>query len=205
MRIHAAIIILIATLPSLGHALDGWDRDLRDGLLVYRPGSLDDGKTFLYRAVPPESLSGRNLHQWFSAKIAAMQDQLGEPLESWKIKAEKNDHLGAANSYIAPSGEKFSVGYYAGYLNDDQAYIIQMISNQDIWLVLRYGFALDKVAADVRENLPNLSQSPPALTHPATGDRPQKSADREKGPTKTANKPAGRDLLAQIRTAPGDG
>ncbi|MBT3062757.1 MAG: hypothetical protein AB2637_00030 [Candidatus Thiodiazotropha sp.] len=205
MRIHAAIIILIATLPSLGHALDGWDRDLRDGLLVYRPESLDDGKTFLYRAVPPESLSGRNLHQWFSAKIAAMQDQLGEPLESWKIKAEKNDHLGAANSYIAPSGEKFSVGYYAGYLNDDQAYIIQMISNQDIWLVLRYGFALDKVAADVRENLPNLSQSPPALTHPATGDRPQKSADREKGPTKTANKPAGRDLLAQIRTAPGDG
>ncbi|PVV08256.1 MAG: hypothetical protein B6D82_15465 [gamma proteobacterium symbiont of Ctena orbiculata] len=205
MRIHAFIIVLISFLPSLSHALDGWEKDQHNGLLIYRPVSLADGKTFLYRAAPPESLSGRSLRDWFSAKIANMQDQLGEPLERWEIKAEKNDHLGATNSYGAPDGEKFSVGYYAGHLNDDQAYVIQMIANQDIWLLLRYGFAFDKIAADVRESLPTAKLSAPVVTHPATGNLRKRGGKKQERSAKTAKSLTAGELQAQIRTAPGDG
>jgi hypothetical protein len=69
----------------------------QNGQLVYTPKSLADGKTFYYRVSPPESLVRGNLHEWFSAKIRALQDQLGEPLENWNIKREKDDHLGVAH------------------------------------------------------------------------------------------------------------
>jgi hypothetical protein len=153
----------------------------------------------------PESLAGDNLHDWFSAKIVALQGQLGEPLESWNIKPEKNGHLGAANSYIAPDGAKFSVGYYGGQMNNDQAYIIQMISDQDIWLVLRYGFALEKVAVDIRETLPNLKLSTPVMTHPAIGTLKDNSSNRKKKSSITAQSLTASELQAQIRTSPGDG
>ncbi len=206
MRFHTIIIIVLFLInPTFSYALDGWEKGQQNGLLVYTPKSIADGKTFLYRASPPESLAGGNLREWFSAKIVAMQNQLGEPLESWNIKPEENDHLGAANSYIAPDGEKFSVGYYGGQLNDDQAYIIQMISNQDIWLVLRYGFALEKVAADVRESLPKVELSAPVLTHPATVKSRNNSSNKKKKSSKAAKSLTASELQAQIRTAPGDG
>jgi hypothetical protein len=205
MRFHAVVImILLLSFSSYSYALDGWTKDQQNGLWVYTPESLAAEKTFHYRAAPPESLAGRDLHDWFSAKIVAMQNELGEPLEPWSIKAEKNDHLGAANSYRASDGEKFSVGYFGGHLKDDKAYIIQMISSEDFLLMLRYGLAFDTVAADARETLLTAKLSPRAADNPVTGKRLDKEEKINSTPA-SAQSLSYSELQAQIRTAPGEG
>lgn len=138
--------------PQAVSAPKGWNTSTEPGYLIYSPASLKPGKTFMYRAPAPEVLAAEeSMNSWFKRNIEELQRELGEPLEEWKIKTEKNDGLSATSSFTASSGETLSVGYGVWPLDKDRVFLVQMVSSQDVIMVVRYGLAFEKITEDIKQ------------------------------------------------------
>ena len=66
---------------------------------------------------------------------------------------DKKGSNSISNSFIDPSGEKLSVGYQAELLEDDQYFIIQMVTSQDLGMIIRYGIAYDKIKKNALQTI----------------------------------------------------
>jgi hypothetical protein len=181
------------------YALDGWDVTNDGDLLVYMPKDLQKGKVFMYVASGPFELEGAELKSWFSKKARRMQNRLGKPLKEWIVKPDK-ENWSISNSYIdKKSGVKLSVGYQGGMLDRNRAYIITMITSEDIVLLMKYGLAFNTVLTDAKKNLAGRS---PVSGSGVAGDQRQ---DRPREASKKQAKSERQKIKEAIRTPPGKG
>jgi hypothetical protein len=142
------ILVLTAT-PVL--ALNGWTVSNDGNMRLYVPKDLQEGEVFMYMASGPYDLNGADMKGWFSDTSREIQKHLGKPLNEWRVKPDKNN-WSTSNQYIdKESGKKLNISYQGGTLDQNRVYIITMLSSSDFALILKYGFAFDKVLNDAKE------------------------------------------------------
>ena len=129
-----------------------WTRELSDGKLIYTPNDLKPGQQFKFVVYPIEPLNRQSLREWLTFNISKLQRELGDVNKEWNIKTEKNNSLSASNSFINAAGEKMAVGYNGIAIDNEYAFIVQMISINDFMLLLRYGACYDEVVNDTKSS-----------------------------------------------------
>lgn len=131
-----------------------WNKELVDGKVIYTPSDLDAGKQFKYIAFPVETPKNQSLREWFTFRLSGLQSELGEPQKKWSVNKEKDGTFSASNSFINQAGTKIAVGYNGIPLADgSQAFMIQMISSNEMFLLLQYGMDIDEVVKDAKSTL----------------------------------------------------
>ncbi len=157
----ATKIILIVSISLLSIqetiAQDGWDKTRQNDALVYIPSDLKSGKTFKVTIPGPINLNNQDLKKWFLEKAKEMQTSLGNPLNPWKIKPDKDAVWGLANMYINSKGEKLSAGYQGGILDNGKAFIMQAVMSQDLGIIFKYGTKLKNLKKDAEKTFANNS------------------------------------------------
>jgi hypothetical protein len=127
-----------------------WNRTLSDGHLTYIPKNISSEQKFSFTAYPIEPLNQKDIHEWLLSKITAIHKSLGKADNEWKIKIEKDGSPSTSNSFINHDGEKLSVGYNGVPVQNDAAFILQMVSTKDFMLLLRYGMSYYKIIEDAK-------------------------------------------------------
>jgi hypothetical protein len=183
MKWSRNLLLLSILLYSLGaQALNGWKMTAESDALRYLPTDLPAGKTFEYRVYGPYDLEGADLKEWFSGQAQRIQQSLGEPLEDWVVKPDKQK-WSISNSFRNGDGQVFSVGYEGGRLDDDRVYIMRMVSSQDLMLMMKYGFKFYPVLDEAKQRFKDkpsahtltVAPAPATAQAPSAAERTQKS------------------------------
>ncbi len=151
LKLTLFFFLALLTFRHSANAQEGWNRTSDQGSWTYIPKDLKAGKKFYYKAYPAQQVDGNHINDWLLTNSRDLQKMLGEPLEPWKVKTDKKGNRSISNSFLDSSGKKFSVGYQAEALNDKEFFIIQMVTSQDLGMIIRYGMAYKKVKENARQ------------------------------------------------------
>ncbi len=146
-RVLSCIALLLFS--SLTYALGGWKHSEQPDAQLFQPTDLPAGKVFEYRFYGPYELKGNALKSWFKDKALKIQKALGEPLLPWKVKQDKRN-WSISNSFTH-SGVTYAVGYEGGFLESGKAYIMRMVSSEEIALMTKYGLQYYQVLDEAKQ------------------------------------------------------
>jgi len=88
--------------------IKGWSTVNQTHSLKYIPNDLPSKKTVSVSVTKPVLLKGRNFKKWFLKHAKSMQTSLGQPLQPWKIKADKEAVWSMSNMFINSNKKKLS-------------------------------------------------------------------------------------------------
>jgi hypothetical protein len=157
-KVLACILVLLFS--SLTYALDGWKRSKQLDAQIFQPTDIPAGKVFEYRFYGPFELKDNALKSWFKDKALQIQKTLGEPLQPWKVKPDKQN-WSISNSFIQ-SGVTYAVGYEGGLLESGKVYIMRMVSSEEMALLTKYGLQYYQVLDEAKQLVLKQVTSPDA-------------------------------------------
>ncbi len=206
------VLLFISLFSS---AQEGWKQSSDQEGWMYTPNDLKPGKKFYYKAYTAESVPIKEIEEWLLVKAKEYQSILGKPLEPWKVKVDKKGQHSISNSYKDTSGIKFSVGYQAEKLESEKYFIMQMVTTQDLGMIVRYGMAYQKVRKNAATRVNFLPKSPPTAktdNKPETTENPHQLASFKEQQkvsiqqlSKMRTKERGKAIAAAIRIKAGKG
>ncbi|MET0026688.1 MAG: hypothetical protein ABW101_03555 [Candidatus Thiodiazotropha sp.] len=146
-RVLACLALLLFS--SLTYALNGWKHSFQGDVQLFEPTDLPPGKIFEYRLFGPYELNGKGLESWFRDQAMTIQKTLGQPLQPWVVKPDKQN-WSIANSF--KHGEvTLSVGYEGGLLEGGKAYIMRMVSTREMAMMRKYALEYYKVLDEAKQ------------------------------------------------------
>lgn len=157
--VKITILICISLLTYNAHALQGWNIKQQGSTLIYTPSNLATGKTFKLIIPAPVRIDRKVLKHWVNTTAKKRQNSLGRPLKPWVIKSEKNNTWSITNTFVNSKNRKVAVAYQGGLLKDGRAYLVQMISSQDIGVLLKYGAQVSFVLNNAKRHFSNISSN----------------------------------------------
>ncbi|MCF6349388.1 MAG: hypothetical protein L3J20_14030 [Flavobacteriaceae bacterium] len=185
-RIIFTILFSILLITFI-NAQEGWDKTRQNDVLVYIPSDIERGKTFKVSIPKPVKLNGKDLKKWFLEKAKEMQVSLGNPLKKWEIKPDKDAIWGLANMYVNSKGEKLSVGYQGGTLDNGKAFIMQAVMSQDLGIIYKYGTKLKNLKKDAEKTFTDNS-SLSGIQNSSVNQQKEANTKRKSNKKITSNK-----------------
>jgi len=188
-------------------AQKGWNKTKQGNALIYVPNDLKSDKTFKYTVNVPVALNGQNEKTWLLNVAKKLQNTLGKPLKPWKVTPEKNGGLGIVNMYLNSQGEKISVGYQSKYLSNSKVYVLQMITSNDVTIIMKYGKQIERIINDAESTFKINPSLASIDSYPSSEQQAQttKKSNPYKKKTKLSGKEKRLAIEKSIRTAPGKG
>lgn len=145
-----AIVICFLMNGLTWATVKGWRQEAQEGKRIYQPVEMAQNKVFRVVVSGPIDLNGKSLQEWFLGAVEVEQRRLGEPNEPWVVKPEQGGDLGVANSYHTVEGTMMRVGYQGGVLKDGSGYVLQMVSSDDLQMLLKYGVDIQRILDDAK-------------------------------------------------------
>jgi hypothetical protein len=154
---HLLVIgLTFVSLPVF--ALEGWNLSIQEHALVYTPKDLKSDQFFQYSVFGPFEVEEDKLRNWFTKQVEILQNNLGKPREPWKVIRDQNAWR-ANTRFLGNEGNAMSVSYYGGSLENNQAFIVQLLSYDEFFLQLKYGVQFYNVRNNAVDILNNLSST----------------------------------------------
>jgi len=203
------IIILSLTIFFIQNTIaqKGWNKTKQQDALIYVPSDLKSSKIFKYTVNAPVTLNDQNEKTWLLNAAKEQQSVLGKPLKPWKVTPEKSGGLGIVNMYINSQNEKISVGYQSKTLSNGKVYMLQMITSNDVSIIMKYGKQIESIlnnAENTFKNNPSLASIDASPTKKQEVNSIKKTSPSKKK-TKIGSKEKRLAIEKAIRTKPGMG
>jgi hypothetical protein len=140
-----ASVLIVATAVPLhaqsSSALTGWTVSKAGSSAVYRPDSLQPGKTFVLTIPQPQPLAGQPLTAWFTVQVQADLEQRGGQTHMGNLQTNPDGTLLVAVPYKDRAGKSWTA-IYAAATRPDGGQFCSMISDlppQEMKVYIRSG------------------------------------------------------------------